>query len=311
MAPPTAAPPSVNFVPIGEFLARPDPVTKWVVKGLLPTGGTSLLASKPRAGKSTFVRSLLVSVARGEPFLGLSTAAVPVAYLCLEEIDSMVKSSFLSLGATAADPIFIHTGTLNPATAASEVADFIQKAQPGLVVVDTLGKFLPILDFNDYGRVNELMSSVTSMLRQFPSTHLMYLHHSTKTSVGEDDYLGSVAFHGNVDVFFRMWRSTDKHYLVARQQRYGIDFPQTELTIHPVTNHVIAGSYSIDTPARPDIAIASSILDAVQGGLVRWADVKKVVKGKASRLIEVRNDLIMKGLLVIDDDNNLSVPSPT
>ncbi len=307
--------PRLQLLSIGDFLDSPDPIIPWIVEGLLPAGGTSLLSSKPRAGKSTFVRSLLVSVARGETFLNRPTHQVPVAYIGLEEISSFVKKDLISMGVTRDDPIFVHTGDLLKDTAVAQLAESLAALRPGLVVLDTIGKFLPIRDFNDYGEVNEQMYQITTVLRQFPETHIMYVHHSTKAEK-EDDYLGSTAFHGNVDVFFRMFRSGDRHYIQARQQRYGIDLPQTELTLSPVTHRVTIGiggagegpdSRPVD---RTDESLISALINAVRGGCTSWREIRNRVGGRAQRLQSLRNDLLMKGLLILNDDNTLSLPAP-
>lgn len=310
------APPALRLLPISDFLDTPDPEVPWIVEGLLPAGGTSLLSAKPRAGKSTFVRSLLVSVAKGDRFLNKSTSQVPVFYIGLEEISSFVKKDLVAMGVSRSDPIHVHTGDINRDTSTSELTSAIAAARPGLVILDTIGKFLPIQDFNDYGDVNSKMYAVTSMLRQFPETHVMFVHHSTKTE-REDDYLGSVAFHGNVDVFFRMFRNGDRHFIQARQQRYGIDLPQTELGISSVTNRVIIGSGggAGERPAAPgdrsDESLISAIIGAIQGGLTSWRAIRDSVGGRASRLQTLRNDLLIKGILVLNDDNTLSLPPTT
>jgi Mrp family chromosome partitioning ATPase len=64
---------SLDLVHISELLGEPDEPENWLVDGLLPTGGLSVLVGKPKAGKSTLARALAVAVARGEPWLGRAT----------------------------------------------------------------------------------------------------------------------------------------------------------------------------------------------------------------------------------------------
>jgi RecA-family ATPase len=70
------------------------------VDGLLPSGGFSLVAAKPKVGKSTFARCLGLSVACGEPFLGRRTQQGAVIYLALEEKRAEVRKHFQAMGAT-------------------------------------------------------------------------------------------------------------------------------------------------------------------------------------------------------------------
>ena len=53
-----------GFRPISmtDLLSAPEEVTRWLVEGLLPAGGVSLLIAKPKTGKSTL--ALQLSVAR-------------------------------------------------------------------------------------------------------------------------------------------------------------------------------------------------------------------------------------------------------
>src|SRR5207245_10565467 len=72
------------FLRAGDLVGEPDVEVDWQVDGLLPTAGTSIIAAKPKAGKSTTARCAGVSVARGASFLSRSTKAAPVLYLAHE-----------------------------------------------------------------------------------------------------------------------------------------------------------------------------------------------------------------------------------
>src|SRR5713226_8713910 len=54
---------------LGELLQEREEQVRWVLEDRLPAGGFSLLAGKPKAGKSTLARCLALAVARGERFL--------------------------------------------------------------------------------------------------------------------------------------------------------------------------------------------------------------------------------------------------
>ena len=89
----------LNFTMVSELLAEPDERVSWIVDGLLPSGGLSLLAGKPKAGKSTLARCLALSVARGLPVIGRDTVAGPVIYVALEDKRSEVKKHLREMGA--------------------------------------------------------------------------------------------------------------------------------------------------------------------------------------------------------------------
>ncbi len=52
------------------FLESDFPEPSWVVDQMIPAGGLTIICAKPKVGKTTFIRSLALSVARGERFLG-------------------------------------------------------------------------------------------------------------------------------------------------------------------------------------------------------------------------------------------------
>src|SRR5439155_18507176 len=97
------------FTDMVDLLAEPQQAVAWLVEGLLPLGGLSLLAAKPKVGKSTLARNLALAVARGEPFLDRAVRPGPVVYLALEEHRAGVAEHFTRLGATD-EPIHIHFG---------------------------------------------------------------------------------------------------------------------------------------------------------------------------------------------------------
>src|SRR5207247_10182464 len=57
---------------------------KFSVSGLTPSGSLSILWGSPGIGKTYLCIDMAISIARGEPFLGLSTTRGEVVYYCLE-----------------------------------------------------------------------------------------------------------------------------------------------------------------------------------------------------------------------------------
>jgi hypothetical protein len=91
-----------------ELLALQTTESNWLVEGLLPDGGTSLVVAKPKVGKSTLTQNLALAVARGEPFLGRPTTKGPVVYLAIEDKPSELARILRMMGAHEDDCIFFH-----------------------------------------------------------------------------------------------------------------------------------------------------------------------------------------------------------
>jgi hypothetical protein len=113
----------LSVVPVAELLAEPVEETPWLVEGLLPQGGLSILAGKPKAGKSTLARCVTLAVARGNPVLGRVTNAGPVVYLGLEDKRGEIREHFRTMGA-GSEGLHVHTGPApRETTVASSIAN--------------------------------------------------------------------------------------------------------------------------------------------------------------------------------------------
>ena len=96
-----------NFKTLGELMEEPEVPIDWLLDGLLVRGTVSLLAAKPKTGKSVFARGLALAVAQGRSFLGRTTNQGGVLYLCLEERQQDVRRDFERMGATGSEPLSI------------------------------------------------------------------------------------------------------------------------------------------------------------------------------------------------------------
>ena len=89
-----------NFTCLPDLLAEPPEEVEWCWDQTLPAGGLSILAAKPKVGKSTLARNLAFAVASGEEFLGRAINQGTVVYIALEEKRSEVQKHFSRMGAS-------------------------------------------------------------------------------------------------------------------------------------------------------------------------------------------------------------------
>jgi len=75
----------LRFKSVYELYATPEESVPFVVEDLLPSSGLSVLAGKPKAGKSTLARQLAVAVAQGQPLQGKSNEPRHLHYFAQEE----------------------------------------------------------------------------------------------------------------------------------------------------------------------------------------------------------------------------------
>jgi predicted ATP-dependent serine protease len=233
-------PGGLQFQTLSALFAEAErQVEEWLVEGRLPIAGVSILAGKPKAGKSTLARCLAFSVARGTPWLGFKTNPGVVLYLALEEKRSEIGKHFKAMGATETDPIFVFAGGV-PKDGIDRLREEIQKTSPRLIIIDPLLKLVRVSDANDYARVSAALEPLMALARD-SKAHVMAVHHVGKGDrVGTDSILGSTAFSAAVDTILVM-RRLEGCRTLASTQRYGEDLEEITLAYVPSQRTIIPG----------------------------------------------------------------------
>jgi DNA-binding HxlR family transcriptional regulator len=279
---------------LGDLLAEPEEAVAWLVEGLLPSGGVSLLAAKPKVGKSTTARCLALCVARGAPFLGRATVQGPVVYLALEEKRAEVAKHFRRLGATEADPIHIHVGAA-PEAALEALAAVIDEYYPALVIVDPLLRLVRVRDANDYAEVTRALEPVIELAR-LSGSHIMLIHHANKGErTGGDAILGSTALFGAVDTALIMKRNPiDGQRTIESIQRYGVDLPESVIVLDEETGRVtLAGTVAERRQREAEDAVLSVLSDRP----MTEQEVREAVQMQGLVVSRALRSLVERGLV--------------
>ena len=235
----TGRPATMVLTRLDSLFQEPEETTTWLVDGLLPFGGFSIVVAKPKVGKSTLARALALHVARGESFLGRSVTKGAVVYLALEEKRSEVKRHFKDMGAVGDEDVHVYVGGA-PADAIGEIKNVVGNVKPALVIIDPLFRFTKVKDGNDYHQVTNALDPLLRLARD-TGTHVLCVHHSRKgESSPEESFLGSQAIFGSVDTLVCMRRH--EHYRTLQtRQRYGEDLAETILNFDRETRLVTVG----------------------------------------------------------------------
>lgn len=219
-----------TLVKASSVVSEPTNEATWVWEGILPEGGMSLLAAKPKVGKTTLAIALSVAIARGEDFLDKKTTKTPVVYLALEEKRQEVKKKLTALSVGDEEPIFFHFG-LAPAKGISEIDDLVAETGAGLLVVDTMQKLARVKDLNDYALVTNTLEPLLGVART-RNCHIMLCHHAGKADRNDgDEILGSTALLGAVDTAMLL-KKREQGRTFSTIQRYGEDVPETLLVLN-------------------------------------------------------------------------------
>ncbi len=217
----------MTLIRLDELFKEPEESVSWLADKILPSGGFSVLASKPKTGKSTLARNLALSIPRGEPFLNRTTNKGSVIYYALEEKKSEVKRYFKDMGDDGTEDIYIYTGG-TPVDAIQQIRKVVEDIKPALVIIDPLFRLAKVKDGNDYSQVTQALDPLLRLARD-TGTHVLCVHHTNKGQrQGGDSVLGSTAIFSSVDTLLIMKRH-EEYRTIQTIQRYGEDLPETTL----------------------------------------------------------------------------------
>lgn len=179
-----------NWTTYAELKKEKLPEIEWLVKDLLPEGGTSLLAGPPKGGKTTLVRYLIHCVLGGKDFLGMKVQKGKVLYLALEEHRGEFFKRMEKLGIDHPEDFGITFTLPNNGDRMLGLEAAMNKLNPRLVVIDTMFKFVDVDDGNAYNQVIKALKPIEDLGRD-NGAHVMLVHHSKKGS-GESGAVESV-----------------------------------------------------------------------------------------------------------------------
>lgn len=226
---------SIGFNPISlrELYQEPEEIHEYIVDDWIIKGGVSLIAGKPKVGKSTLARFLCFCIAKGEAFLDKSVQLGSVIYLALEEKKSELIKHFREMGATGEEEIYIHC-SVAPTRATEEVKKLVYTRKPTLLIIDPLFRFCRVNDVNDYAQVTKAFEPINHIARD-SGAHIAIVHHMGKGDRSEgDSILGSTAIFGAVDVAFLI-KKTEKYRTIESHPRYGKPLEASILNFYPDT----------------------------------------------------------------------------
>jgi RecA-family ATPase len=190
------------------------PSNDWLVDGLITSDGHAAICGKPKAGKSTFVRNLIVSVIKGRQFIGraIEIPAGPtgrVLYVHLDRKDQpgRVAEELRQLGIDQQESgrLVFRTAQEMPETF-EERLSWIRKettnAAPNLIVIDMLWQFVVAKNNNDYNAVIDGINKLQdALLKASYKGALIVTLHGRKAENPDDsfdDILGSTGQRGGL-----------------------------------------------------------------------------------------------------------------
>lgn len=235
-------------MPADVLMVQEYPELPCVVGGMIPKGLT-LLAGRPKQGKSWAALQMCLNVAMGLPFFGKEVEQGDVLYLALEDHPRRIKARIHQLlgeppyPETLARLSFLFGEQVPPGDMRSVEAWLASAEKPRLVVIDTLGRFTPPSGRSgeSFEQIYAVMAAVKS-LADANNVAIVIIHHTRKMEAENpiDAVSGSTAYTAAADAIMVLERNATENdatlYVTAR------DFEQYELNIQWANAWCVGGS---------------------------------------------------------------------
>ena len=206
---------------------------KWVVEGLIPQAGLTVLASPPKRGKSWLALQLAIAVESGAPFLGMNTTKGKVVYYALEDTERRLVERVHGLHPQGRPVGLPHCELTIPRLdqgGLEALVSMIEEEKPSLIILDTWSKIKgsPERGLNAYEADYRLVAPLKA-LADVAGVAILLVTHLNKHHRGLDDIesiTGSMGLPGAADALLFLKR--DEHEGSAKLARDGRDFSDTE-----------------------------------------------------------------------------------
>ena len=248
-------------VSLATLLAEPETAERWVVDGIIPSGGLTLVSAAPKVGKSTAMRCLALAVARGDAWLRRKTTQGPVLYLCLEDKRSEVRRHYAEMGAQGSEPIEFIFDRTPPRNAMARLVHHVHEMAPRLVVIDSLFRLLRVRDASNYAAVIQAFDPLIALARG-SDTAMVFTHHQRKGGGTDgEEILGSQAIFGSIDNAVLLSRRGTQR-TIRTQVRIGEDMPPTAIVLDKNGYVSLAGAHRECRAQRIDDDIVRCLADS-------------------------------------------------
>ena len=191
------------------LLTRADlgdlPSVEWLIDGVVPAAGVSVLYGPSGGGKTFCALSMAYAVSVGIDWLSRATMPGPVVYVAAEgrsglraRVEALEREHGLRADSLRVLPEAVQLGRDADVTAFADAVAAMPQP-PALIVVDTLARCLVGGDENSAKDVGLFVAGV-DRLRETFGCAVLVVHHSGK---GGDTYRGSSALVGAADSVMR------------------------------------------------------------------------------------------------------------
>ena len=258
----------------------PVPSEMFLLDGLLPRAGTSLLASAPKVGKSQFALSLAYALANGWQFLGRScwNKEVKVLYVAMERSENTWISRIQRISQKNGAKDNFHFIRLSAhKNLVYELQNLAKENNYELIILDMVTQAINTKDENKYLDTYKELSRILKETADQTKAHVMGLYHTgkAKNKTVSGSLLGSQGFGGVVDQILRIVKKSDGTRVIDTEGNDGIDIDNPiRLIEDPETGFISSGGVFINEELERD-----AIQFLKNNPNVNQTEFKKGIKG--------------------------------
>jgi len=200
--------PALRFIPLSELVASAPDEPDWIWDGYVARGAITLLAGRPKVGKSTLAFALMDAMDSGRPFCGRRVHEARIVLLSEERATTLAEKARVLGAAERIECLMHHTAYdvewLHVVRAAAE-----RVGSRGLLIVDTLADFasLPADSENAAGAVQTALRPLQEIAGQ--GCAVLLVAHQRKAAGDHGEAVrGSNALTASVDVVLELERAS-------------------------------------------------------------------------------------------------------
>jgi hypothetical protein len=305
------APRQVKTWSYSELLAEAFPEPVWIAPGLIPSGLT-LLAGRPKLGKSFLALQLALSLASGGKFLGGDVAQGNALYIALEDSERRLQTRLRDMPrggiAPGALSFAFHWPALNDLDGLDTLRARVDGDGLRLVVIDTLARAIRgRVDWSDVGQVTGIMGPLQELAIDANACILLVDHHRKTNGFGADvvdDVMGSTGKAAVADTVLGLYRKRGERGATLSVTGRDVEESTLGLTFDPVTL-----CWQPDGAARPG-TVQGSLLAALEDldGKGTTAELAVALDRPKQNVSRELQELVAKGVVIRGAREGKTIP---
>ncbi len=219
---------------------------EWILPGLLARGALTALYGIGKGGKGTFATYVAACVVAGVPCLKEPVTATDVLWLDHEQHVRLTRRKLEEAKAFGhAHRVHVFNGPAPDSLSIVEAT--IAKAQAGVLVIDSLSRFLQLEDENAAAEVTDKLGQLVELAHR-TNVAVLAIHHDRKSGGDHGRGMrGSSAFLAAFDVAVHLKRESEDEQDTRRRLHSVSRYDEANRTL--IVRRELDGTYSVEGSA--------------------------------------------------------------